>query len=421
MRFLTFILLFQFLFIQAQFLPTLSLEQRAESTLNDVNYSDIEKFGFSSSEIPSRYSLEKYAIVKNQKDASSCTGFAVSGALSILYNKLNNISVHSQQVVHSFDPNYIYSSLKDVSDLNCLGCDCGSSIPKALELVENFGVKKQALTPELTCDISLNKSILYKMGYMTKYYRVDQWLNFVDWEKISGTWYYNININGIKEAISYGFPVVTGIYTSQKFIDENNNCLLAKGQTGPHAVSIIGYDDYRNGGSFKVLNSYGYDWGDDGYFWIKYNDLKNIFASSGVYMPWNDDGDFSSWKRDVNTDIFYKGELSSGEFWEGPLLNDYVHGTGILVAKDYSMIANYENGILNGWSLYFGNDDESFWGAINFKNGEVIDKEDWGFASDDDQNWIATKMKGINLDNKKPDDKVIDMLENTSRVPLKSK
>ena len=104
---------------------------------------------FSSEDLPSSYSLEKYAIVSNQKDASSCTGFAIAGALNILYNSLNDITVYSQKIVHKFDPNFIYSSLKDQNDLSCVsgsGCDCGSYIVDGTKLVEKFGIKKLSLS-----------------------------------------------------------------------------------------------------------------------------------------------------------------------------------------------------------------------------------------------------------------------------------
>ena len=95
------------LFSHAQFLPERSNKEHAIAAKNDISIDEIKSFGFSSDELPSRYSLEKYAIVSNQKDASSCTGFAIAGALNILYNSLNDITLYSQKIVHKFDPNFI--------------------------------------------------------------------------------------------------------------------------------------------------------------------------------------------------------------------------------------------------------------------------------------------------------------------------
>jgi len=39
---------------------------------------------------------------------------------------------------------------------------------------------------------------------------------------------------------------------------------------GGHAATIVGYDDTMYGGSFKMLNSWGTDWGTNGYKWMTY-------------------------------------------------------------------------------------------------------------------------------------------------------
>ena len=40
-----------------------------------------------------------------------------------------------------------------------------------------------------------------------------------------------------------------------------------------HAMVIIGYDDNMYGGAFEILNSWGEEWGDNGYIWIRESDL----------------------------------------------------------------------------------------------------------------------------------------------------
>jgi C1A family cysteine protease len=38
-----------------------------------------------------------------------------------------------------------------------------------------------------------------------------------------------------------------------------------------HAIAIIGWNDDKRGGAWLIKNSWGTQWGDEGYFWIKYN------------------------------------------------------------------------------------------------------------------------------------------------------
>jgi C1A family cysteine protease len=40
-----------------------------------------------------------------------------------------------------------------------------------------------------------------------------------------------------------------------------------------HAMCVVGYDDNKYGGAFEIQNSWGTDWGNDGYIWINYNDF----------------------------------------------------------------------------------------------------------------------------------------------------
>ena len=41
-----------------------------------------------------------------------------------------------------------------------------------------------------------------------------------------------------------------------------------------HAVVVVGFDDDRFGGAFRVLNSWGPGWGDQGFFWLPYDTFR---------------------------------------------------------------------------------------------------------------------------------------------------
>jgi len=416
-------LVFFFSNINAQYLSKASLEQRAFHAKNDMNFEEIRGYGFSS-DVPSSFSLEKYAVVANQKDASSCTGYAISGAMNIMYNYLNNITNISEKLANRFDPEYIYCALKDNEDLACIqgdGCNCGSYIFEGIELVIKHGCKKLAFDPYLKCSATLNKKILLQLEPVTSHYSIDNYINFVDWERKKGIDYYSIDIDAMKEAISYGFPLVTGIFTSNDFSNLAMMYSPAKGQTGPHAITIVGYDDNYSGGSFRVLNSYGSDWGDDGFFWIKYEDLISNFASSGVFLLWKDDADYSEWTNEIRDEYFYKGNLKSGKYWEGPMNKDYLcHGTGILKTDKYSAVAQYDEGIANGWWVVWGNNKDSFWGYVYFEDGEIIEEESFGFAAQTNQ-LIINNTRNINLSENRPDIDFIDIIEEDAENSVSKK
>lgn len=47
-------------------------------------------------------------------------------------------------------------------------------------------------------------------------------------------------------------------------------------ELGGHAMCIVGYDDTLHGGSFIVRNSWGTNWGDNGYCYMPYTMYKYI-------------------------------------------------------------------------------------------------------------------------------------------------
>jgi len=77
---------------------------------------------------------------------------------------------------------------------------------------------------------------------------------------------------GIKvQKNSLGYSLSPNFLTSQGVIEMD--AFLQSNQSGLHAMVIVAYDDTLDGGSFKVVNSYGKEWGDKGFCWIRYRDL----------------------------------------------------------------------------------------------------------------------------------------------------
>lgn len=86
----------------------------------------------------------------------------------------------------------------------------------------------------------------------------------------------------IKQAVSANQPVVFGFTVYNSFFDINSTGnmpmpnLSRENQQGGHAVVIVGWDDVK--GAWEVRNSWGVNWGDDGYFWMPYE-----YTISGQY------------------------------------------------------------------------------------------------------------------------------------------
>ena len=91
-----------------------------------------------------------------------------------------------------------------------------------------------------------------------------------------------------KYYVSLGLPVVVGLELTDGFRKlseaadyyEPVNDKTAKPLL--HAVVVVGYDEFRK--AFKLLNSYGPNWGQDGFFWMKYAAFDQV-ARCGIIMP----------------------------------------------------------------------------------------------------------------------------------------
>jgi len=99
------------------------------------------------------------------------------------------------------------------------------------------------------------------------------------------------NLIKIKEQIAQGIPVIIGLSIDTDFTkingiwrnkvwDVNTSAFY-----GNHAVVIVGYDDTKK--MFKLLNSWGSTWGNNGYCWVTYDKLAQELGPDTFVMRVN--------------------------------------------------------------------------------------------------------------------------------------
>jgi len=199
----------------------------------------------------------------NQGNQSSCVGWATAYALKSYQEKVE-IGWSLNTAEHLFSPAFLYNQING-------GQDKGSYIHEALQLVVDKGLA------------TLDKMPYSPTDYLTQPGQdaVQQALNYRarSWTKINDT-------SQIKAALVNRKPLVIGIPIYQNFYNLKGADAVynttSGNNDGGHAVTIVGYDDNRFGGAFKVINSWGINWGDGGYFWMPYNFAQQVISQAYV-------------------------------------------------------------------------------------------------------------------------------------------
>lgn len=230
--------------------------------------------------LPEKVSLLKFAPTrKNQGQQGSCVGWASGyAARTILFAKQTGKKPNQVR----FSPSYVYNQ---IALENCQGAYMNNAM--------NLMLKKGALPysdfayNENTCSNKPSSSqVNDALKYRTK--------GFNRLTKSGSN--YKTDLLAIKQNLSQGAPVVIGMmvggsfmkYMNGKKIWQPNKSDYQQRGFGGHAMCVIGYDDYYEGGAFQIMNSWGEDWGKDGIAWVKYNDFDFFTKEAYGLYPMGD-------------------------------------------------------------------------------------------------------------------------------------
>ncbi len=281
------------------FLPTLQAQYSTGLIIDDAEFtalphqSDYGDGGKSEEKALSEHNLinlKPYCPTPKEQGASfSCAGWALGyAALSILANIQLERTDPSKVDENAFSAFFIYNQVRDRS----LNCKSGTKISDGVHFLANNGnITHKSFDENSDCDklpsehekqeakkISLN-------DYMTLFTANDD-------EKI--------RVDKTKLSLIQKKPVVVALRIDKSFMNLTES---DKFWTPPankdeaangHAVCVIGFDDGK--GAFEIMNSWGEDWGSNGFIWIKYEDFAT-FAAFGVQMSIKMSSDFSEQKN----------------------------------------------------------------------------------------------------------------------------
>jgi Papain family cysteine protease/Domain of unknown function (DUF4384) len=232
--------------------------------------------------MPASASLEKYCPTPgDQGQFSTCVAFATGYHMrTIMWARQNGITDRNEIDNRIFSPTYIYEQIKDEGDYDCLA---GSNPINAFELLKSLGIPTLSTLP-YNCGGEVNvEAMLEGMDFRISDYQILFYPEEPDNQ---------VKINSVKKALSEGYPVMLGSMVPESFYTTGPLWVPQptdggpSGQHGLHAMCIVGYDDDKHEGSFRILNSWGTGWADNGFYWVKYEDFANwALVALQAYQP----------------------------------------------------------------------------------------------------------------------------------------
>ena len=323
-----------------------------------------DKLGYSST-LPSKISYRNYTPpIMNQGEVSTCVGYALAYAQFSTQQNINMGIVNpSQKIFRAMDPNYIYSMIRDLNDD---WCQKGTSMTDGLNVLMRYGCKPYLWYPWLSCSDKLTTND-FTMALASNY-TISDYLTILPDEYFVKT---------VKQALQRKLVVSVGVELTESFMKGttiiSGNYQPKYGETfiGGHAMCIIGYDDNRNGGSFEIMNSYGRQYGDQGYIWIKYKDLKALTHEAYVLSIDGFKSGKCSFGDCANTYSRYK--FDNGDVYEGMLKNNKPDVFGAYVYNNGNFfVGEFENGLRNGYGILY-NASKDIYFETTYKNNLLVE------------------------------------------------
>lgn len=314
-----------------------------KATLAEENYRDIG----------SSTSLKQFAPYPgNQGQFGTCAAWATTYCARTIIESISNNETNKTIITqNAFSPGFVYrlaSSSKDCS---------GSFTTECAKQMTQYGVPLLKEFNE-SCPIYIPKEIysLAKNNKLKTFVKL--------WDDV-----FDINpkskINLVKKSISEHLPVVISIHCPNSFHNAKSDLweptedidAKVNHQHGRHALCVVGYDDFKYGGAFEIQNSWGTDWANKGYIWVRYADFAKYTYQAiemiGLEKYLNQEYKFSGGLKVI---------LSDGTFIGGTYQNDYTY-------KLNQSIASGER-----FRLYLNSSEPTFLYSINIDSKGEIEK-----------------------------------------------
>ena len=205
---------------------------------------------------------------KNQLGSGACVGWSVGYAALTIQRAIANCWEGQTALItkQAFSPMFIYNQIK-ISD-----CQAGAYIDAAMHLLQTKGDVLATEFDKHSSDCSIMPTDKHLESAAQNKISAFHTLFSVKASK-------RTKIDRVKLSLIQNRPVVVGMrllnnFTKLRRKDTYWQPTIGDQQPfGGHALVVVGFDDSR--GAFELMNSWGKEWGKDGFIWVRYADFAN--------------------------------------------------------------------------------------------------------------------------------------------------
>lgn len=200
-------------------------------------------------------------LIEDQRHMSSCTGNAIVSGYELMTRRLY------PDAFVDLSRLFVYYNARIYEDT--VTWDSGASISNGLKGLSVYGVCKESLWPYKLSNIFIKPN---EEAYAEALHR-----KIPKYQRV-------VSINDTLDAINNNYPVVAGIDIFESFFDLlNEQSTISEGivSSGGHAVLLVGYDMAKK--HFIVENSFGKNWGDQGYFYMPFDYYSEYMLEQWIF------------------------------------------------------------------------------------------------------------------------------------------
>lgn len=229
----------------------------------------------SKADLPAQVDLTPYCPeVRHQGYIFSCVGWAAGyGAMSIQRAVMNQCTDKEVITRNAHSALFLYNQIKTED------CNKGSRISDALQFLSEKG---DCLASQFDFDINnCAQQPDSAVEQQARRFAIQDFLTLFGLKESP-----ELKVQRVKRVLARHKPVIIGMNVLRNFYDLKNALywhpdIGNQTPAGGHAMVVVGYDDRKE--AFRLMNSWGKNWGDNGFIWVKYKDF-GVFCKYAYAM-----------------------------------------------------------------------------------------------------------------------------------------